>query len=76
MGRGVKNVVITLTDSNGGIHTARTTSSGNYRFENIEAGETVVISAKSKRYSFDQPVIIRSVYEEINDADFVTTNFR
>ena len=42
----------------------------------IEAGDKVVISAKSKRYSFDQPVIIRSVYEEINDADFVTTNFR
>lgn len=75
-GRGVNNVVITLTDSNGSIRMAKTTSSGYYRFENIEAGGTVILSAKSKRFNFDQPQIVRSVYEEINDADFVTTNFR
>ena len=75
-GRGVRNIVLTLTDLNGISQTARTNSSGYYRFEEIAAGETVIISANAKRYRFNQSEIVRTVTEEITDADFVTFNSR
>lgn len=75
-GRGVRNVVITLTDSNGDSRMTRTNSFGYYRFENIAAGETVIITANAKRFSFSQPSIVRTVTEQISDADFIAVDTR
>lgn len=71
-GRGIRNVSITMTDSNGNERTAQTTAFGYYRFDGVTAGETVVIRTKAKRYSFIQSSIVRSTNDQISDADFVS----
>jgi hypothetical protein len=71
-GRGIKNVQITLIDSNGNQRTATTTSFGYYHFDDVTAGETVTLSAKARRFKFAQSSIVRTMNESISDADFVT----
>ncbi|MEP7037147.1 MAG: carboxypeptidase-like regulatory domain-containing protein, partial [Acidobacteriota bacterium] len=44
-GRGIANVRLTLTDANGQVRTARTTSFGYYHFDDVRAGETYILSA-------------------------------
>jgi hypothetical protein len=73
-GRGITNVLITLTDSKGNQRTATTTSFGYYRFDNIEAGETVTITAKARRFKFGQSTIVRTTNEQIGDANFVAVD--
>ena len=70
-GNGIRNVIVTLVSPNGNVITARTSSFGYFRFEEIAAGETYVISVNSKRYTFDTPSQILSVNEELTDVDFV-----
>ncbi len=68
-GRGVSNCFVHLTDSNGNVRTVRTSSFGYYRFDDIEAGETYVISVISKRFSFASQVV--QVNDNIADLDFI-----
>jgi len=70
-GNGIRNVIVTLTDSSGAIRTAHSGSFGYFRFDGIAVGETYVISVSARRYAFTQPTIVRTVQEEIADLDFV-----
>ena len=67
-GTGVRNAVVTLTDSNGNTRTAQTGSFGYYRFEEVEAGQTYIVSVASKRFTFTTQVV--SVSDSITDLDF------
>jgi hypothetical protein len=69
-GSGIRNVVVTLTDSSGNTRTALTTSFGNFRFEGVAAGEIYVIGVVSKKYTFDQPTQILSVSEDVTGLLF------
>lgn len=71
-GRGIRNVSITLTDSTGNQRTAVSTAFGHYRFDNVAAGETVILSAKAKHFIFAQPTIVRTTGDPVIDADFVS----
>jgi uncharacterized repeat protein (TIGR01451 family) len=71
-GRGIRNVLITMTDSQGRVQTAQTTAFGYYKFESVAVGETVTISAKARRFTFVQSSIVRTTNESISDADFVS----
>lgn len=70
-GNGIRNVIVTLSSPNGSVTTARTSSFGYFRFDEIAVGETYVISVNSKRYTFDPSSQILSVNEELLDVDFV-----
>jgi phage gp45-like len=70
-GRGIRNVVITMTDSQGNTRTATTTSFGYYRFEEVAAGETYVFAARGKRFSFEQNTQVLSIMEDTNNINFV-----
>lgn len=70
-GRGIRNVLITLTDASGNVRTATTTSFGYYRFADVAAGETYVIAATGKRFAFDQPSQVLNVNENVADVNFV-----
>lgn len=72
LGRGIGNVQVTLTDSQGRERTTQTTSSGYYHFDNVEAGETVMISAKAKRFRFNQSSTVRTTNQSVTDADFIS----
>lgn len=65
-------MTITMIDANGNERATRTNNFGYYRFEAVAAGETVMISAKAKRYGFAQSSIVRTTNESIGDADFVS----
>ncbi len=70
-GRGITNVRISLTDSEGNVRTATTTTFGYYHFEDVAAGETYVINARGKRYSFSQPLQVLSVSDETTNVNFI-----
>ncbi len=69
-GRGIGSVYVTLTDADGDTRTAVTTSFGYYRFEDVPAGQTYVIGATAKRYTFGQPTRVLNL-----NADDYTVNF-
>ncbi len=71
LGRGITNVRISLTDSNGQVRTTTTTSFGYYHFEDVAAGETYIINARGKHYSFSQPLRVLSVNDETRDVNFI-----
>jgi hypothetical protein len=70
-GRGIVNVRLTLTDSSGEVRTATTTSFGYYRFDDVRAGETYILSAAGKRYTFSQPVQVLYINEETDAVNFI-----
>lgn len=70
-GRGIGNVIIRLTDTNGNVRMARTSAFGYYRFNEVAAGETYIVSAASKRLTFNQPSQVLSVNADIDTVNFV-----
>jgi CSLREA domain-containing protein len=71
LGRGISGIQLSLTDSEGNIRTATTTTFGYYRFEDVEVGKTYILSATGKRYTFSQPVQVLNVNEEANEVNFI-----
>jgi hypothetical protein len=69
-GLGIRRAQITLTEADGTIRTILTGGFGYYRFDGIEAGQTIVISVSSKRFVFQQPTQIINVAENISAANF------
>lgn len=70
-GRGIRNAVVTIAFPDGQTRTTVTGSLGRYFFAEIPVGSGYLISVRSKRFSFPSPTIVREVYDDISDADFV-----
>lgn len=68
-GRGIRNVVVAVTDTNGNSRITMTSSFGVYRFNDVEAGKTYTISINSKRYRFTPRVL--QIVDTLADFDFV-----
>ena len=68
-GSGLRNAIISLTDSQGTSRNITTGAFGYYRFDEVAVGETYVISVASKRFSFASRIV--NVVDELNDLDFV-----
>jgi hypothetical protein len=73
-GRGIRNVMVTMTDSQGNQRTVQTTAFGYYHFDDVRAGETVTLTAKARRFKFNQSSIVRTTNESINNADFISVD--
>jgi hypothetical protein len=73
-GRAIGNVVVTMTDGNGGVRTATTNASGYYQFTEIPAGETYVLSVRTKRYRFTPNSLVLAVVEDMTDVFFTADN--
>lgn len=67
-GRGISGATVSLIDATGNARQARTNSFGYYRFDDVAAGQTVVVQARHKRYEFAPQVL--SIAEEINNLNF------
>ena len=67
-GRGVSGALVTSTDQNGVVRTARTNSFGYYRLDGVEAGRTYVFSVSQKRYQASTRVV--SLVEDLNEFNF------
>lgn len=70
-GRGIKNVLVTMVKSNGESRTVISSAFGYFRFSDVAAGETYIISVSAKRYTFSQPTLIRSIVEDTDEIVFV-----
>ena len=70
--RGLTNATVYLTNSNGETRQARTGAFGYYRFTDVAAGETYVISVVSKKYSFTPQVV--NVTEDIVNLNFTASD--
>ncbi|MBK6586699.1 MAG: carboxypeptidase regulatory-like domain-containing protein [Acidobacteria bacterium] len=68
-GRGIRNAIVVVTDTNGNSRIATTSSFGQYRFTDIEAGRTYTIGVNSKRDRFTPRVL--QIVDTLADFDFV-----
>jgi hypothetical protein len=66
---GLTNALITLTDSQGNWRTVRTGKLGSFRFTDVMAGETYILTITSRRYSYAPQVI--TVIEDMTELLFV-----
>ena len=62
---------ISLTDSSGAVRYALTIFDGFYRFDDVPAGETYVISASRRFIQFTQNTQVRFIGEDDFGIDFV-----
>jgi len=74
-GRGIRNVVVTMTDESGNVRTARSTISGFYRFTDVPAGATYIFSVSGKRFAFRNNTQVQSIVEDTEDINFVAGYF-
>lgn len=70
-GRPIGNTYITLTAPNGSVRTARSSTFGYFRFDDVEAGDTYVLDVSSRRYVFANTPMILSVTDEVSDLKIV-----
>ena len=73
-GRAVKNARLVLGTASGRTMTATTNAFGYYRFDGLDAGQSVVISISSKQYRFTDPVQLISLGDNALDVNFVAEN--
>lgn len=74
-GRGIRNVLVTMTDESGNVRTAITTSFGFYRFIDVPAGGTYIFSVRGKRFAFGNNTQVQSIVEDTDDINFVANSF-
>lgn len=70
-GKGIRNVLVTLTEADGTTRTTLSAFSGRYIFADVAAGQTIILSAAGKRFSFSQPMQVLNLTEDVNDIDFI-----
>ncbi len=68
-GRGLRNATVTLTDQKGNVRTALASPYGQYRFDDVESGQTYIISVRSRRFTFAPRVL--QITDSISNVDFV-----
>jgi uncharacterized repeat protein (TIGR01451 family) len=68
-GRGLRNAVVSMTDPNGVVRTAVTSSFGYYRFDNVEPGTSYVMGVNSRNYRFTPRIVY--VTDTLTDVDFI-----
>ncbi len=70
-GQPVRNVNVILTQMDGTMVYARTNSFGRFQFASIASGQTVVVSAFSKSYSFADHVL--NLDNDVRELDFIAS---
>jgi Carboxypeptidase regulatory-like domain len=67
-GAGLRNAVVSMTDMQGNSRTARTSTFGYFRFEDVEAGGTYIFNVQSKSFQFTPQVV--SVTDDLSELNF------
>ena len=67
-GRGIRNARVTITDKDGNVQAAATSSFGYYRFEDLVPGNTYTIAVTSRQYRFATRTVQMS--GDLADVDF------
>ena len=64
---------VTLTSANGLTRVARTSAFGYFRFDDVEVGQTCILSVQSKRYQFTNGTQVLFIIDEISDIVFISS---
>ena len=67
-GQGLANAQVLISNDNGLIRTATTSSFGYYRLEGVPAGRTYIVQVNSNHFTFDQTVV--QVFDSLSELDF------
>lgn len=68
--RGISITCVSITNQNDETHAALTNPFGYYRFNEIPAGETYIISVAHRRYQFINNPRILTILDEISELGF------
>lgn len=68
-GRGLRNASVAITNAAGNVMYARSNAFGYFRFDEVDSGQTYVISVASKRFTFTPRVV--NVTGELSEVDFI-----
>jgi large repetitive protein len=68
-GAGLPNAVVTLTEPDGRVRSARTNPFGYYRFESLDAGESYTLAASAKGYRYAPRLVTPA--EDVSGIDFI-----
>lgn len=71
-GQGIARATVVMTDDSGLILTAYTGSFGQYNFDNVRVGRSVILQVFAGRHTFVEPTIQLSVMDELTDVDFIS----
>jgi hypothetical protein len=69
LGQPVSNTRVTITDVNGQSRSTLSSSMGYYNFDNVEVGQTYIVSVKTRRFRF-QPMTV-SVTDELTELNLI-----
>lgn len=70
-GSGIRNALVTVTLASGETRSAVTGSLGRYAVTDVPVGDFCVIEVRSKRFTFQSPTVVREIFEDVRDLDFV-----
>ncbi len=71
-GRGIANVIVTVSNQNGELLQAtRSSSFGYYTLRDLAVGESYIITVKSRRFIFGSPSRVIMVNDDLNGVDFI-----
>lgn len=65
---GLTNALVTITDMEGNARTVQTGKLGSFRFSDVVAGQTYILSVSSKRFTYAPQVI--TVNEDLTEVNF------
>lgn len=71
-GRGITNAAVTITgNALAEPRTVITGRRGAYIFDDLEPGETYIVTVRSRRFVFSNPSQVISIVDNVSDADFI-----
>lgn len=73
-GSGIPRAIVSLALSDGTVFHSMTNSFGYFRFVQIPAGDTIILSVRSKGYQFTEPTQIFTPTDSLTGIAFVSAN--
>lgn len=71
-GAGIRNVMVRLIEADGSSRLVNTGTFGYYRFNDVSAGQTVIVEVHAKRYIFPVSSRLVDLSDELSSLDFVS----
>jgi hypothetical protein len=71
-GRGIRNAIVVI--SGGNLPEARTVATGSFgyfAFDDLEVGQTYIVTVNSKRFAFPTPTVVVTLQDNVGDLNFV-----
>ena len=72
-GRGIRNASVSLVGADGLRRVVTTSSFGIYRFEDVEAGRSYVLTVSQKQLVFENPSRVLMVTDDLTNVDFIAS---